>query len=254
VPEVALLPKLYGATSLREFKDYVTHLCSGLKVELADLHVQEDGRVKAHLTGDDEAVAVRFLDKEVGLAPITSERIQRFSVLRGNVVFRGKSKTKVFVDIGVFAPRPVYAVVPLRRLQAQLTDGRKFALERITQLFGIVDNCPLEVRVTTMAPDAFTVELTEHQLDRYRIWVDSRLDRLLALGLLEGKAIQIIKTAGLQRDVLAVESLRALEHAIVCKLGTDAVGLLPRLGRRLPPAQFACFSPRRVLKFLHGRA
>jgi hypothetical protein len=254
LPEVVLQQKIYGATSPSQLERFLSALFAGLKVELSGLTVSEDGRVTIDVAGDDATVAIRFLKKEIGLAPIAAEQIERFSVLQGSVVFHGESKTATFVDVGVFSPRPVYAAVPLRRLQAQLTDGKKFALERITQLFGIVNHFPVEVRVTTVSPEAFTAELTEKQLNLFKGWVDSRLDRLIVLGLLEDVAVEAVKTAGLQRDVLGVEPLQLLEHAIVCKLGTDAVGLVPRLGRRLPEAEFACFSPRRISRFLRGSA
>jgi hypothetical protein len=40
------------------------------------------------------------------------------------------------------------------------------------------------------------------------------------------------------------------EHALVCKLGTDAAGLISKLGRILRSARFAVFNPRRIRGFL----
>jgi len=48
------------------------------------------------------------------------------------------------------------------------------------------------------------------------------------------------------RDAVRVESLGLLEHALICKLGTDAVGLVPKLGPHMPTAVLAPFSPRRI--------
>jgi hypothetical protein len=42
--------------------------------------------------------------------------------------------------------------------------------------------------------------------------------------------------------------LGTLEHEILCKLGTDAVGLIPKLGRYLPEAVLVPFSPKKVLE------
>jgi hypothetical protein len=36
---------------------------------------------------------------------------------------------------------------------------------------------------------------------------------------------------------------------VVCKLGTDAVGLIPKIGKNLGNAGFAVFSPGRILAF-----
>jgi len=37
------------------------------------------------------------------------------------------------------------------------------------------------------------------------------------------------------------------EHAVLCKLGTDAAGLIPRMGKNLRKAVFSVFNPRKIL-------
>jgi hypothetical protein len=44
--------------------------------------------------------------------------------------------------------------------------------------------------------------------------------------------------------------LGLFEHALVCKLGTDAVGLISKVGRGLRNARFVVFSPRKIRGFL----
>jgi len=44
--------------------------------------------------------------------------------------------------------------------------------------------------------------------------------------------------------------LGLFEHAIVCKLGTDAAGLIPKIGKKLWSAKFSVFSPKRIIEFL----
>jgi hypothetical protein len=41
-----------------------------------------------------------------------------------------------------------------------------------------------------------------------------------------------------------------LEHALTCKLGTDAAGLIPKIGRNLKNAKFAVFNPKSLRAFL----
>ena len=89
-------------------------------------------------------------------------------------------------------------------------------------------------------------------MELYGRWIATRTDRLVVLGALGHKVIEAIRRMRLERDVLGVESLGILEHVVVCKLGTDAAGLVPKLGRWLSKASFARFSPRQVLK-LTGR-
>lgn len=250
--EIVLLQKIYGDGSLDELKEVLKRLCEGLRVELTGLSVVENGWVKAEVSGEDEKVAARFLERELGLAPITIRSVKRFSVLRGKVTFSGRSRMELFVDVGVFSPKSIYALIPLQRLQGQLVDGKKFALERVAELFGLADGFPLEVRVVKASADTFEAELTENQLELYSRWIDSRVGRLVVLGALGEKVREAIRRARLRRDVLGVESLDFLEHAVVCNLGTDARGLVPKLGKWLFKARFVCFSPFRVLELVSG--
>ena len=248
-----LLQKVYNGDSLGEFEEFLKGLCEGLRVELTDLSLVENGWIKIMVSGEDEKVAVRFLEREVGLAPVSIESVKHFSVLYGRVVFSGRSRAEVFVDVGVLSPKPVYAALPLQRLQGQLIDGKKFALERIVELFGLVDGFPLEARIIKIGVDEFRAELTERQLKLYNSWVGSRVDRLVVLGALGERVREAVRRARLKRDVLGVESLDILEHAVICNLGTDAKGLVPKLGGWLPDASFARFSPHRILELVSGR-
>ncbi|MFP3984503.1 MAG: DUF2110 family protein [Candidatus Bathyarchaeia archaeon] len=251
--EVVFLQKIYGELSLGRFEEILKGLCKDLTVVLTNLTVVENGWVKAAVSGEDEKAAIHFLDRKVGLAPIAAGNVQRFSILRGRIVFSGQSKTQVFVDVGVFSPYIVYATIPLQRLQGQLVDGKKIALERIVELFGLVNGFPLEIRVVKAGKDMFEAELTEKQLEFYGTWVDSRVDRLIVLGAVGERVKKAIRKARLIRDVVRVKQLDISEHVLVCKLGTDAKGLVPKLGVWLPKVGFACFSPRKILELANGR-
>ncbi len=251
--EVVLLQRIYGRVSLEGFEEYLKGLCEGVRVTLSNFSRIETGWVKLSVSGEDEIVTLRFLEQKVGLAPIVAECIERFSVLRGRITLPNRSKMGISVDVGVVSPKPTYAIVPLQRLQGQLVDGRKFALKRIAELFGLVENFPMEIRIREIGSEGFVAELTEKQLELYSHWIDSRVDRLIVLGTFAENVKRAVHKARLSRDVLGVESLSPSEHVVVCKLGTDGVGLAPKLGRRLPQTVFAFFSPRRVLELVGER-
>jgi hypothetical protein len=90
--------------------------------------------------------------------------------------------------------------------------------------------------------------LTEKQLDVYANWTGSLLDRLLILGASLDEVRSVLDKKGISRDVADIESLGMLEHAVLCKLGTDAVGLIPRIGKGWR-VRFSVFSPRRIIEF-----
>jgi hypothetical protein len=43
------------------------------------------------------------------------------------------------------------------------------------------------------------------------------------------------------------------EHALTCKLGTDATGLIPKIGRYMRNAAFIVFNPKKIISFLGER-
>lgn len=251
--EVVLLQKAHDRFSLETLGRVLAELCVGLRVELLDLRTLENAWVGVKLKGEDEDVAVRFLARTAGLAPVNSARVQLFSVLQGRAMVSKRDRLRLFVDVGVFSPKNCLGLVSLRRLQAQLTDGRKIPLEKIAELFALADNFPLEVRVVDLEANRFEAELTEAQIELYNRWIGSRTDRMIILGPLRKDVERVAKSRMLRRDVVGVESLGLLEHVVICKLGTDAAGLVPKLSRKLPRAVFQQFSPRQIFGLVNGR-
>ena len=62
-----------------------------------------------------------------------------------------------------------------------------------------------------------------------------------------------IKMLRLSRDIYAIESLGLLEHAVICKLGTEAKGLIPKLGPKLQNAVLTPFIPTRIQKIIERK-
>jgi hypothetical protein len=227
-------------------------LLSGLKVKTNLLETDSLGRVHVSISGEDENVAVRYLADNIGLCPSGLEEIKKYSTLKGYVADPSRSKDELWVDVGVSSPSHVEAAVPLDRLQAQLGDGRKIALSKMVEVFGFCENLPLNIRVTSadLEKGYIDAELSEKQQEQYAGWTLSLLDRLLILGASEGEVNAAIRTAEFSRDIVNVESLGMFEHAVLCKLGTDAAGLIPRMGKNLRRAAFTVFNPRRILALL----
>jgi len=246
---VTLLQKAYGSFSPRVFQSMISSLCMGLKVEVKYRGKRERHWVEVEVSGEDEAVALQLLNREIGLAPASLDNVERFSALRGRVVSSAKNETELVVDVGVFYPRICDAAVPLQTLQAQLADGKKLALPSLIKLYCLHENMPLQVKIVEKGDvngDLMKAELIEPQLSKFSAWIRSSLDRLIILGAWLSDVERAVELSRHGRDVVRIESLGLLEHALTCKLGTDAVGLVPKLGPHMPTAVLAPFSPRRI--------
>jgi len=249
VTATTLLEKAYGSFSPRSLETMLSFMCKDLNIQIEVKSQTTRNWIQIEVTGEDESVALRLLDREIGLAPASTGDVRKFSTLRGKVINSDKSTVELHVDVGVFAPTICDAVIPLPNLQAQLADGKNLPLQRLTKLFCLHDFAPLHIEILAdlnTEKGVWEAELSEAQLSQFSGWLRSNLDRLVVLGASHREVEEAVERSRHFRDVLKTETLGLYERAIVCKLGTDAVGLMPKLGPYLRHAYFAPFSPRKI--------
>lgn len=254
MPIVTLLEKVYGPFSPETFEPMFSSLCEGLKVDLRVVGKTKRGWIQIEVSGEDETVALHYLDQRIGLAPASIDKLKKFSAIRGKSILSGKSRNELYVDIGVFSPQICDATILLQSLQTQLAVGKKLPIRRLIKLFCLYDGLPLRVKIVgnvDVQTKRIEAELSEAQLAQTTRWIRSYLDRLITLGAPAFDVEHAIKASKHTRDIIKVEPLGLLEQAVVCKLGTDAVGLIPRLGPLLPTATLAPFSPRKIQQIIN---
>lgn len=252
MPTVTLLAKVYNNSQLTFVDEFLRLTLKGLDVEAKVVGVTSHRWVQVTVSGEDEKVALHYLADEIGLCPVSLEEIKKFSAVRGRIIGMDKNGSKLCVDIGVYLPKTFDVSIPLHDLQAQLLDGRKVALKEIFGLYGFCDGLPLRIKVSYIDVEHKRIEtmFSEEQLILFGEWIKSLLDRLIILGASLEEIESALKMAKCNRDVINIEPLGLFEYAVVCKLGTDAKGLIPKIGRNLRNAVFAVFNPKRVLEFL----
>ena len=251
---VTLLEKVYGRKSAKEFQKTFADMCRGLNVQIKVLNCAPRGWIRLEIKGEDERVALNFLEQEVGLAPVSIKNVKRGDIIRGRIV-SSKSRLELKLDLGVYTPEMIDALLPLRHLQAQLADGKKLALKTIVELYGLYPNLPLEVKVHKLdiESELIEVQLSERQIILFDRWIRQTLERLLILGVTREEIEYAIKSLKLSRDIYAIESLGLLEHAVICKLGTEAKGLIPKLGPKLQNAILTPLKPTKIQKTIERK-
>jgi len=247
---VTLSAKAFNNFQLAYFDNFLKFMLKGLEVEMKNCRVSPRKWVQATISGEDEEAASHYLTQQVGICPEFLDRIRRFSALRGYVT--SLNNKELCVDIGIFSPGIIDASIPLDRLQAQLADGRKLSPEKTADLFSLVEYFPVNVKIHSIEREKNRVEaaLSEKQLALYRDWTKSLLDRLIVMGASFNRVRRALNMAKCNRDIIEIEKLGLLEQAIVCKLGTDAAGLIPRIGKSLWHARFSVFDPKEIMDFL----
>jgi hypothetical protein len=253
MPTVMLASKIHGNYHhLKLVEEYVKSSLQGLKVKIENVEATPNKWLQLTFSGEDEKAALSYLEKEVGLCPVNIKSLQKFSMIRGYITSLGESRDEIHADIGVTFPKAVVATVPLQRLQSQLADGRKIAIHKIVELYGFSENAPITIKITSLSENRIEAEMAEVQLATYKRWVKSLLDRLIVIGASQQEIRKALKYSKCQNDIVAIEPLGLFEYAVVCKLGTDAVGLIPKVGKHLPNTKLATFNPRTLRKFFEG--
>jgi hypothetical protein len=236
---------------MKEVENNLKSILKGLDVETTALGANSRGWLQISISGEDETVALRYLADEIGLCPRDLANIEKFSTVKGYLSRIDRNANELRVDVGVFHPEHVDSVIPLSTLQTQLADGRKLALSKLVELFDLHENLPLTIKTYGMNKENSAIEaaLSEKQLALYGSWTRSLLDRLVILGASLNEILFALKKAHYDREIAKIEPLGMFEHAVACKLGTDATGLIPKIGRNLRKAVFSVYNPRKIMGF-----
>ena len=253
MPIVTILEKLYGSSSPKTLEKIFSNLMIGLKVKLCFVGTTDRGWIQLDVFGTDETAALSLLDREIGLAPKSLVNLEKLSIIQGKIIFSNTGTKKLHVDLGVDSPNVCDAVLPDRLLYAQLTDGKEIQHKELVELFCFYDNFPLQVKLcedVKVGNETVNAQLSENQLSFIKNCIRSRFDRLIILGSLFSDVERAVKLSRHSRDIIRIESFGLLEQVVLCKLGTDAVGLIPKIGRSLKTAVLIPFSPKKIIETL----
>jgi hypothetical protein len=256
MPTVTLLEKVYSPFTIGHFEHFFSSLFKGLKVQVKVVGKTDHNWVKVEVSGEDETVALRYLDQKFGLAPTSVDEVKKFSILKGKIIASEKNEENgLQVGIGISSPQFYGAFIPLQTLRAQITDGKNLLYNQIIDSFCLYENLPLEIKIVSnidieSEEKLARAEFSERQLSQFARWLHAYIDRLIIFGAPRSQVERAIKESKHIRDIIKIDSLGLLEHAAVCKLGTDAVGLIPKLGKLLSTAKLAPFSPRKIQQLI----
>ena len=249
---LTLLVKASSSRQLNLIGDLLKAQFEELDVDAAVLGAQVNKWVQVSVSGEDESVAASYIKKEFGTCPVSLENASASSVLKGYISKVDIAQQQLIVDVGVFEPKVIPATISLAHLQAELVGGKQVALKKISELYGLVEDLPLSVKVVEADTESgvLKAELSPEQVEKLRLWRQSLLDRLIVLRLSLGEVERVMERTRLERDVIGVEALGMFEYALTCKLGTDAAGLISRVGRYMRNGRFVVFNSRKIRDFL----
>jgi len=225
-----------GVSALEHLGWEILDKLKGLEVPELDLD-EENGWVRVRISGPDEEVAENIITRLYGKVPSIHE-VKEGDEFRGFLVDVGK------VGYGLYFKSFVEdkdALYPLYQMRKQLVDGKKAPARAIAKAYGLIDGIALQLRVIKVEPDGVSVEISPRQLGVIKSVVYQELEALFIVGATPKEIDRALIRTGHKRDV-RVRRLAFLSHMLICKRGTQARGLIPRLGPHLPGAVFSTFT------------
>ena len=247
---LTLLIKALNLGQVKEIDDLLKTQFDELDVEVHVLANSASRWVQVSISGEDEAIAASYINKKIGTCPTSLEDAKNKPALKGYITKVDVSKQEFIVDVGIFEPKTILAAVPLASLQTQLVQGKRVDLKKIAESYGFAERSPLTIKPVSQEDDVLQAELSAGQVEKLQAWQQSLLDRLVILGASKETIDNVLERTRLTRDVIDVEALGMFEHALTCKLGTNAAGLVSIIGRYLRNSMFVVFNAKKSLDLL----
>jgi hypothetical protein len=252
--QLTLLDKLYGPAekeATKEFNNLLTSTISGIDAQIKITGKTSRNWIKVDVSGSDSTVLTNFLLQRSGIAPHTLGNLTVSAELKGRIIDSGNVGYGLYVDVGVSQPETIDALIPLHVLRRQLAEDKKVSIPKIIEAFCLYDNLPLKIKITKITPEKkLEAELAQEQISTIQNWLSSNLDRVIVLGASSDIITYVIKASNITRDIVKVEYLGFLEHTLLCKLGTEAPGIIHKLGKYLPRIPMYAFSKNKAQTLL----
>ena len=233
--QVATLAEKIPPQALKQGSQVIARVLAaqakGLKM-VSDFSLQGQW-LQIRAKGEDADAFLNLLRQEQGEATVSRAKLGKWDIVRGFVAGAGRIGYGVYVDIGIQDPAPKDALYPLHRMRAQLADGEAKSAREILDSNALVDYVPLRMTVTEFQGENISVEMEDEARDRIVSWRKYPFDRVIVVGANRTQAENAVKASGLQSDIVEVESLSLFVQSLVCKIGTDAPGVIAKIGGSL---------------------
>jgi hypothetical protein len=232
------------------------NLSSGLDVSVQLEGVTSNGFVKIGVQGSDSEVFTELTKRNLGLAPSDLSDVEVHDNFKAYATKIDPKRHAIEVAIGPVSTRSK-SEIPREALIAQLSDGRNIPVHRIARAYCIEEGVPILVRITSIDLDRRHIEawISDSQISRFEQWRRERFHRIIAVGGFQDELREAVRFSKVERDVIELEELALTAHSLVCKLGTDAPGIIAKIGRHISNFKLHAFLPDRVeeLRFGYGQ-
>ena len=252
--KITILEKTYGSykvVALNAFRLTLSNELEGLEVQVQKVYSDPHDWITIELDGEDEDAAYNLLRHKYGNTCSLGE-LKDNEIRHGKIIQAGKYGYGFFIDIGIDSKQKIDAFLPLHTLRRQLAKNEKIPLRKLIEIYGFLDYFKLQIQIESIDRLRKNVQasLSTGQVDEIKEWAKSKLERLIINGVTRHHLKKVITKSGHLRDIVAIERLGLLEEIIICKQGTNARGILTKIGPLLPNSQIQLFIPNKVRPYI----
>jgi hypothetical protein len=236
------------------FKARILKLSSGLDVSV-QIGATGNDFINAEIQGSDSEFFVELIKRKMGLAPESLSEIQVDDNFKAFVNGINPKRQSIEVEIGPVSTN-VKSEIVRETLIAQLCDGKNIPIDRVAQTYCIQEGTPILVRIRSINPERrqITAWISDDQIARFEQWRRERTHRIIAVGGPQEKLNEAIRLSKVQRDIIQTEELSFTANSLVCKLGTDAPGIIAKIGHYVSEFKLYAFLPERLDRLRTGLA
>ena len=203
------------------------------------------GWARIDVDGEDHEILEELIIKKFGRAHKNLHEIEIPGVY--DSILAESSSQGLEADVGIESPSPLTCILPLGNLVAQLADGKPTSCRQLIENYCLFPGVKISVRITKRRADAMQAWLSDSQMNQFSDWITEGLDRIQIFDCYKQDVESAILKAGLSRDIITVEPITLTVQSVICKLGTDAIGLIPKLGSVLRRCALRPFVPKRIM-------
>ena len=201
------------------------------------------GWAQLNITGEDSEITSELITYKFAVAHTDLREIETQGNYKAEII--GANADGLKFDMGLDS-RTINCLIPTSNLSSQLADGKPIPLRQLMECYCLYPGVRVGVRTTIKSDHEIEGWLSDGFVDTIADWVATGLDRIQVFECFKKEAeLAVVKTHS-SRDLIAVDSLTLTLQSIVCKLGTDAVGLIPKLGHILRKQPLKPFQPKKI--------
>jgi hypothetical protein len=231
--------------ALQQFNLKLGEETKELDVKIKKIDVTSGDWILIEYNGEDNEIFTELLRRDHGFIPIELAKVKHEEIYRGFIIGNEEHDHGLYIDIGIISPRRSYGLYPLHRIRTQLGEDKTESLKEITEKFCLYKGIPLNVRIEgAKNVKKISLAATDEQESCMKDWDRYPFDRVVVLGALNNQIRKAIQISQLTRDIIRLDPLSFTSSLLTCKLGTDAPGVISKLGQELRHAKLFSFIPK----------